>query len=149
MKRKRTAALMLFLILPMVTGCTKTDTATRGGIQTDPTSAADGNYHKISAEEAYQMMKDTGDYILLDVRTKEEYDQSHIEGAVLIPDNEISAKAGEQLPDRSAVILVYCRSGRRSSGAAKQLVDMGYDNVYDFGGIIDWPYNLAGGAKEE
>ena len=148
MKRKRNLALMLLLILPLATGCTNDGGLTKN-IQAGPAAATGSVYHKISAEEAHQMMKETGEYTLLDVRTKEEYDQSHIEGAVLIPDNEIAAKAAGLLPDRSAVILVYCRSGRRSAGAAKQLVDMGYGNVYDFGGIMDWPYDVTGGAKEE
>ncbi len=149
MKRKGIAALLLLLVLSLVTGCAKNDTPPKGS-QAEPSQTIGGVYHKISAAEAYQMMKETGKYTLLDVRTKEEYDQSHIDGAVLIPDNEIAAKAGEQLPDHGAVILVYCRSGRRSAGAAQQLTDMGYTNVYDFGGIIDWPYDLvSGGVKEE
>lgn len=149
MKRKGIAVLLLLLVLSLVTGCTKNDTPQKG-IQAEPSKTISGVYHKISAAEAYQMMKESGKYTLLDVRTKDEYDQSHIDGAVLIPDNEIAAKAGEQLPDRDAVILVYCRSGRRSAGAAQQLIDMGYTNVYDFGGIIDWPYDLVSGdAKEE
>ncbi len=147
MKRKGIIALLL-LVISLVTGCAKNDTPPKSS-QAEPSQTTSGVYHKISAEEAYHMMKDTGKYILLDVRTKDEYDQSHIDGAVLIPDNEIAAKAGEQLPDRSAVILVYCRSGRRSAGAAQQLIDMGYTNVYDFGGIIDWPYDLAGGGAKE
>ena len=135
--------------MSLVTGCTKKDISPKGS-QVEPSQTISGVYHKMSAEEAYQMMKESGKYILLDVRTKEEYDQSHIDGAVLIPDYEIAAKAGEQLPDRGAVILVYCRSGRRSEGAAQQLIDLGYTNVYDFGGIIDWPYDLvSSGTKEE
>ncbi|MEL7610782.1 MAG: rhodanese-like domain-containing protein [Bacillota bacterium] len=98
---------------------------------------------KISAEQAYQMMRETEGYILLDVRTKEEFDQKHIEGAVLIPDTEIRSSAEAKLPDKDAVILVYCRTGRRSALAAGELAAMGYANIYDFGGIVDWPYDTV------
>ena len=107
----------------------------------EPQRAA--QYRKISAEEAFQMMQEENIYILLDVRTTEEFNERHIEGAVLIPDNEISDRAAEELPDKNILILVYCRSGRRSEAAARELADMGYTNVYDFGGIIDWPFETS------
>ena len=91
------------------------------------------------------MMESVDDFILLDVRTEEEFRENRIGGAILIPDYEISARAGLELPDKDAVILIYCRSGRRSENAARELADMGYTNVYDFGGIIDWPYETASG----
>jgi len=97
-------------------------------------------YRKISAEEAYDIMNGTDDFILLDVRTYEEFVELHIEGAILIPDNEITDRAADELPDKNALILVYCRSGRRSEAASRLLVQMGYTNVYDFGGIIDWQF---------
>lgn len=99
---------------------------------------------KISPEEAKEMM-DTTTPIILDVRTQEEFDESHIEDAILIPDYEISEKAEELLKDKNAVILVYCRSGRRSALAAKALNELGYLQIYDFGGIIDWPYDVVTG----
>lgn len=102
-------------------------------------------YRKITPEQAYEMMNSDKEYILLDVRTKEEYEEIRIDGALLIPDHEIADKAAQQLPDTDALILVYCRSGRRSAGAAKKLVEMGYTNIYDFGGIIDWPYDTVSG----
>lgn len=105
---------------------------------------ASAEYRKITSEQAYEMMNSDKDYILLDVRTQEEYDEIRIDGALLIPDFEITDKAAQMLPDTDAVILVYCRSGRRSEGAAKKLVEMGYTNIYDFGGIIDWPYETVG-----
>jgi rhodanese-related sulfurtransferase len=83
--------------------------------------------------------------IILDVRTPEEYEEGHIEGAILIPDNEITAKAEELLSDKNATILVYCRSGRRSALAAQALSELGYNKIYDFGGIIDWPYDVVVG----
>ena len=101
-------------------------------------------YHKISAEEAYHMMQDTEEYILLDVRTDEEFDKKHIEGAVLIPDIEIGSRAATDLPDKNALILIYCRSGRRSKNAANKLVAKGYTNVYDFGGINEWKHETVG-----
>ena len=84
---------------------------------------------------------DSGEeYIFLDVRKQEEFDAGHIPGAILIPYTEIEAKAEEMLPQKDAQILVYCRSGRRSKIASESLVNLGYTNVKEFGGIIDWPY---------
>jgi len=97
-------------------------------------------YRKISAQEAKKMLDANPKAILLDVRTEAEYREKHIPGAILLPNNEIRSRAADVLPDRNALILVYCYSGGRSSGAALELVNMGYSNVYDFGGIINWPY---------
>ncbi len=94
----------------------------------------------ITAEEAKKIMDTEKDYIILDVRTQEEFDEKHIPGAVLIPDYEIADKAEDLLPDKNQLILVYCRSGRRSKLAAEELVKLGYTNIREFGGIIDWPY---------
>ncbi|MEL7647874.1 MAG: rhodanese-like domain-containing protein [Sedimentibacter sp.] len=101
-----------------------------------------GKYKKIGAEEAKKIM-DSEEVIVLDVRTQDEYDQGHIPGSVLLPVDEISAKAVQVLSERDAKILVYCRSGNRSAAAARTLIDMGYTNVYDFGGINDWPYETV------
>ncbi len=98
-------------------------------------------YQKITPQEAMQMMQ--GDAIILDVRTQAEYDQGHIPNAVLLPDTEIRSKAETLLPDKQKTMLVYCRSGRRSAVAAKELVQMGYSKVYDFGGILDWPGEIV------
>jgi len=97
----------------------------------------------ISAETAKKMMDTSSDLIILDVRTEEEYKSGHIDGAILIPDYEVEAKAEEILEDKSVTILVYCRSGRRSALAAQILNDLGYTSIYDFGGIIDWPYEVV------
>jgi len=97
-------------------------------------------YIRLTAEEAYNMMNELKDYILLDVRTDEEFKEKHIKGCVLIPDYEIKDRAENELPDKNAAIFVYCRTGRRSAEAAKELIKMGYTKVYDFGGIYDWPY---------
>lgn len=102
-------------------------------------------YRKISAIEAKNIMDETEDYILLDVRTYEEFWEKRINGSILIPDYEIADRVEKELPDKDALIFVYCRSGRRSAIAAKELCSMGYSNVYDFGGIIDWPYDTVSG----
>ena len=99
-------------------------------------------YVNITAEEAKQIMDSEEGYIILDVRTQEEYDQGHISGAILIPDTEIESKAEKVLTDKDQLILVYCRSGRRSKLAAEALVELGYTNIKEFGGIIDWPYEV-------
>jgi len=107
-------------------------------------SAAPG-YKTITAAQGKQMMDSGGPYTLVDVRTADEYQQGHIPGAELIPVDTIAARAGTDLPNKSAVILVYCRSGARAATAARALVSMGYTSVYDLGGIINWSYDLVTG----
>ena len=97
-------------------------------------------YVNITAEEAKQIMDSEEGYIILDVRTQEEYDQGHIPGAIVISYEEIAEKAEQVLTDKEQLILVYCRSGRRSKIAAEALVELGYTNIKEFCGIIDWPY---------
>ena len=99
-------------------------------------------YVNITAEEAKQIMDSEGGYIILDVRTQEEYDQGHIPGAIVISHEEIEEKAEDVLTDKDQLILVYCRSGRRSKIAAEALLELGYTNIKEFGGIIDWPYEV-------
>ena len=99
-------------------------------------------YMNITAEEAKQIMESREGYIILDARTQEEYDQGHIPGAIVISHEEIAEKAEEVLTDKEQLILVYCRSGRRSKIAAEALVELGYTNIREFGGIIDWPYEV-------
>lgn len=100
-------------------------------------------YEQITAQEAKEIMdKQETDYIILDVREQEEFDAGHIPGAMLIPYEQIAEKAGEMLPDKEKQILVYCRSGRRSEIAAEALAELGYTNIKEFGGIIDWPYEV-------
>lgn len=110
---------------------------------TEPETAAEGEYKRISAEEAKEMM-DEEDVIVIDVRTEEEFEEIRIEGALLIPDYEIEELAEEKLPDKGATILIYCRTGRRSEDASRALIEMGYTSVYDFGGIEDWEYDIIG-----
>lgn len=97
----------------------------------------------ITAQEAKKIIDTEEDCIILDVRTQEEYDEGHIPDAILIPDTEVENRAEEELPDKEQLILVYCRSGRRSKLAAQILADSGYSNVKEFGGIIDWPYEVT------
>ena len=99
-------------------------------------------YVNITAEEAKHIMDSEEGYIILDVRTQEEYDQGHIPGATQISHEEIAEKAEDVLTDKDQLILVYCRSGRRSKLAAETLVELGYTNIKEFGGIIDWPYEV-------
>ena len=97
----------------------------------------------IKPEQAKEIMESGREYILLDVRTREEYDANgHLKNAVLIPDYELTSRALAELPDKNALRMVYCRSGRRSLAAARALADMGYSNVKDIGGIINWPYDI-------
>ena len=100
-------------------------------------------YEQISRAEAKALMDSESGYIIIDARTQEEYDQGHIPGAILIPEYEIADRAEKELPDKNQLILVYCRSGRRSKIAAEELVKLGYTNVKEFGGIIDWEYETV------
>ena len=100
-------------------------------------------YEQITAEKAKSIMDTKTDYIIVDARTQEEFAEGHIENAILIPEYEIAVRAEKELPDKDALILVYCRSGRRSKIASEELVKLGYTNVKEFGGIIDWPYEIV------
>lgn len=96
----------------------------------------------ITAEEAKAIMDGEEDYVILDTRTRSEYDEGHIPGAILIPHDAILKEAEAVLTDKDQLILVYCRSGRRSKLASEDLVKLGYTNIKEFGGILDWPYEL-------
>ena len=99
-------------------------------------------YEQITPEEAKKIMDSGEEYIILDTREQDEFDEGHIAGAILIPYTEIENKAEEMLHDKDKLILVYCRSGRRSKIASESLAKLGYTNVKEFGGIIDWPYEV-------
>lgn len=101
--------------------------------------AENSPYHKISAEEAKDMI-DSGDVTVVDVRTEEEYNEAHIPGAVLVSNESISSEPPEALPDKDGILIVYCRTGVRSRQASDKLVELGYTQVYDMGGIVDWEY---------
>lgn len=106
-----------------------------------PQQTAEIGYHRITAEEAKQMMDELEDELILDVRSQEEYDEKHIVDAVLLPVDMIDADTAEGvIPEKDTVVLVYCRSGNRSKTASQKLAELGYTEVYEFGGIRDWPY---------
>ena len=100
-------------------------------------------YKQITAEQAKTIMDTEKDYVIIDARTEDEFAEGHIENAILIPEYEIANRAEKELPDKEQLILVYCRSGRRSKIASEELVKLGYINVKEFGGIIDWPYDIV------
>ena len=110
---------------------------------TDTKENKEAVYMNITAEEAKKIMDTESEYVILDVRTEEEFAQGHIPGAMLIPDYAIREEAESSLPDKDALILVYCRSGRRSKNAAQILAELGYTNIREFGGILDWPYETV------
>ncbi len=121
--------IIVLLALMLLTACGQAKENDQGAV-----------YVNITAAEAKEIMDSEEGYIILDVRTQEEYDQGHILGAILIPNTEIEDRAEEVLTDKNQLILVYCRSGRRSKLAVEALVELGYTNAKEFGGIIDWPY---------
>ena len=121
--------IFLLLAVMLLTACGQAKENDQGAV-----------YVNITAEEAKQIMDTEEGYIILDVRTQEEYDESHIPGAIVISHEEIAEKAENVLTDKDQLILVYCRSGRRSKIAAEALAELGYTNIKEFGGIIDWPY---------
>ena len=123
--------IFLLLTVMMLTACGQDKENDQGAV-----------YMNITAEEAKQIMDTEEGYIILDVRTHEEYDEGHIPGAIVISYEEIAEKAEKVLTDKEQLILVYCRSGRRSKIAAEALVELGYTNIKEFGGIIDWPYEV-------
>ena len=124
---KRILAL-IFAMLLVLTGCGET--------------TAENSYQQITQEEAKEMM-DTQEAIMLDVREQHEYESGHILGAVLLPVGTITEDtAAAVIPEPDSVVLVYCRSGNRSKTASKALADLGYTNVYEFGGINTWPYEI-------
>lgn len=122
---------LLFLAVILLTACGQDKENNQGAV-----------YVNITAEEAKAIMDSEEGYIILDVRTQEEYDQGHIPGAIVISHEEIGEKAEGVLTDKNQLILVYCRSGRRSKLAAEILVGLGYTNIKEFGGILDWPYEV-------
>ena len=100
--------------------------------------SSSSGYRQISMDEAVAMMKDEKNYIILDVRRPDEYAEGHIPGAINVPNEEIGTAEIAELPDKSQLILVYCRSGRRSKEASEKLVKLGYTNIIEFGGIQDY-----------
>ena len=126
---KKLISVLLAMIL--LTACGQTTENTQEAV-----------YLNITAQQAKEIMDTQTGYIILDTRTQEEYDTGHIPGAIVLPYDEVPEKAEGILTDKNQLILVYCRSGRRSKLAADDLVKLGYTNIMEFGGIIDWPYEV-------
>ncbi|MBQ6426325.1 MAG: rhodanese-like domain-containing protein [Clostridia bacterium] len=131
---KKTLALLLAAVLLVPAGCSPMPTED---------VVLNRGYTRISQEEARKMMEREDGHIVLDVRRQDEYDAGHIPGAILLPNESIGTERPEELPDPDQIILIYCRSGNRSKQAAKKLADMGYTNVYEFGGITEWTGDIT------
>lgn len=134
-------SILLAVICLFAVGCgaEKQNTSTTPKA-TDVTSAT--KYSQISQEQAKNIMDTENEIIVLDVRTKAEYDSGHIKNAILLPNEDIGVQPPSELPNKSQKILVYCRSGNRSKQAAQKLANMGYTNIYEFGGINSWKYEI-------
>ena len=131
---KKVLCIILIILCTLLVAC---------GNDTDNTNKGESAmYEQITAEEAKAIMDSGDDFIILDVREQDEFDAGHIPGAIHLPYTKIEKKAEEMLPDKDKQILVYCRSGRRSKIAAEALARLGYTNIKEFGGIIDWPYEV-------
>lgn len=151
--KKRFLATVLLMLMTVSAGCgaqEKTSISVIGGAD-GPTSIflagktnAD-SYTQIDQETAKLMMDIDDGHVILDVRRQDEFEEGHIPGAICIPNESIIDTQPEELPDLDQIILVYCRSGRRSKEAAQKLYDMGYTNVFEFGGIIDWTGEIVTG----
>lgn len=109
------------------------------------TPAESGSYRQINGSDAIALMEEETDYIILDVRTAEEFKDRHIPGAINIPNETIGTEEIPELPDKEQLILVYCRSGNRSKQASEKLATLGYTNIVEFGGINDWPGETVSG----
>lgn len=125
----------VFMLLLLFTGC---------GADNEE---QENSYSQISMEEAVTKMEEEENYIILDVRTAEEYEEKHIPDAINIPNESIGTEELPELPDKEQLILVYCRSGNRSKQASQKLADLGYTNVVEFGGIIDWTGETVSGPQ--
>lgn len=148
---KRLAVLLLLLIL-VLSACAPQNGSSGNvpGNNTVPgNETAPAAYRQITQEQAKEMMARDDGHIIVDVRRQDEYDDGHIPGAVLIPNEEIGTERPAKLSDPEQIILVYCRSGRRSKEASQKLADMGYVNVYEFGGITDWTGETVKTGEEE
>ena len=135
------ASLTSIVSLAGLTGCFGAPANGNGSNATNDSSNS-SSYQQVDAETAKELMDTENDYVILDVRTQAEYDQGRIPGAILIPHDTVATAAKDALSDKDQLILVYCRSGNRSKQASQALVDLGYTNVIEFGGINNWPYEV-------
>ena len=137
------------ILLPAVIALTAVLILTGCGSSADDKTAGDKKtYRQVSPEEAAAIMEKETDYIILDVRTQEEYEASHIPGAICIPNETIGTDDIPELPDKDQLILVYCRSGNRSKQASEKLAKQGYANIVEFGGINSWTGETVSGSEE-
>lgn len=140
---KKVCTIFLAAMLLALSACTSVS-STQG--ENSSTSSQAVSYKKMTAEEAKDMM-DAGGVTIIDVRTKEEYDTAHVPGAVLIPLDELPARIPALLESPESPVLVYCRTGVRGKMASEALISLGYQKVYDFGGIVDWPYDVTASGE--
>ena len=145
---KKILCMILVLLCFFLVACAKNTPKTESeekkpAEQTAAESGEQKTFVQITPQDAKKIMDSAAAYVVLDVREQTEFDEGHIPGAIVIPHTEIEAKAAQMLPDKNALILVYCRSGRRSKLAAESLVKLGYTDVKEFGGIVDWPYETV------
>ncbi len=143
---KKIFLLFIALCLVILSGCMGQNNKTSETTTTESeTTTMNQNlgYEQITGEQAKKLMDTESDYVIIDARTTEEFNEGHVKGAILIPEYEIGDRAEAELPRKDQLILVYCRSGRRSKIAAQELVNLGYTNVKEFGGIIDWQYDIV------
>ena len=136
---KKILLVFLMIVAMLASGCAANQ---EPGTDTDATGVI-----MINAEDAKGRLDSEEGIILVDVRTPEEFRDGHIPGAILLPVDDISTNAETVIPDKEATYFIYCRSGNRSAAAADQLVEMGYQNIYDLGGINDWPYETVTGDE--
>ena len=137
---KRIIAILIILVMIMAAGC--------GGNEQSASESQTLQYSQISQEEAVKMMGEETGYLIVDVRRPDEYAEGHIPDAINVPNEEIMDEMPKALPDKDQVLLIYCRTGRRSKEAAEKLVNMGYTNVYEFGGINDWKGEIVTEEQE-
>ena len=133
---------MLILCMTLIfilTGCRNTDSVRN--------TEQKAGYEQVSMEEGLELMQEDSGYILLDVRRTDEFEGGHIPGAINIPNESIGTEEIAELTDKNQTIYVYCRSGNRSKQASQKLVDLGYTNVIEFGGIIDYSGEIAKGRQ--
>lgn len=130
MKRVSLLALLLALTMALCAAC---------GSKTD--------YQTMEINDAAEMIAADDGHLLIDVRTKEEFEEKHLPGAILLPVDDIKDGKLERLPDKDQTILLYCRTGRRAKDAAEYLAKKGYTNIYEIGGIIDWKGETVTGSE--
>jgi phage shock protein E len=140
MAKKSIYLIATILMVGVFSGCSNKNIENKNEVTTAPKEI---NFSNITPEEAKKRLDSEKEIILVDVRTKEEYETGHIEKAILMPLDTIVEEAEKKIVDKEAIIFVYCRSGSRSTAAANILVEQGYKNVYNLGGIADWPYEVV------